>query len=61
MGLTAPLAFEGYRLFPSNDILCRQAHAAGGHVDVEKMVWRDIVALVALNQIDTLCSAVPLA
>jgi len=52
--LTAPMTFEGYRLSPSNDILCRRAHAAGAHVDAEKMVWRDIAALVALNQIDTL-------
>jgi hypothetical protein len=52
--LTAPMAFEGYRLSPPNDILCRRAHAAGGHVDAEKMVWRDMAALVALNHIDTL-------
>jgi hypothetical protein len=52
--LTTPMAFEGYRVFPSNDVLCSRAHAAGGHVDAEKMVWRDIPALVALNQIDTL-------
>lgn len=51
--LSSPMAFEGYRLSPPNDILCGQAHAAGGHVDAEKMVWRDTAALVALNQIDT--------
>ena len=52
--LAAPMAFEGYRVFPSDDILCSRAHAAGGHVDAEKVVWRDVAALVALNQVDTL-------
>jgi hypothetical protein len=52
--LSEPMAFEGYRVFPSDDILCSRAHSAGGHVDAEKMVWRDVAALVALNQVDTL-------
>jgi hypothetical protein len=51
--LRSPLAFEGYLLSPPDDSLCRQAHAVGGHVDAEKLVWRDTPALVALNQIDT--------
>jgi len=51
--LRSPLAFEGYLLAPPDDTLCRQARAAGGHVDAEKLVWRNTPALVALNQIDT--------
>ena len=33
-------------------ILSITAHEQGGYVDAEKIVWRDVCALVALDQID---------
>jgi hypothetical protein len=44
--------FEGYRLYPPSDRFCEAAHAQGGYVDAEKIVWRDVAALVALGHID---------
>lgn len=52
LGLRKPIAFDGYSLSPPNDVFARQAHAQGGWVDAEKIVWRDIAALVALGHID---------
>lgn len=52
LGLKSVVPFEGYRLYPPNDRFCEAAHAQGGYVDAEKIVWRDIAALVALGHID---------
>jgi hypothetical protein len=52
LGLKSVVPFEGYRLYPPNDRFCEAAHAQGGYVDAEKIVWRDVVALVALGHID---------
>jgi hypothetical protein len=52
LGLKSVVPFEGYRLYPPNDRFCDAAHAQGGYVDAEKIVWRDIAALVALGHID---------
>jgi hypothetical protein len=52
LGLRSPVPFHGYRLFPPNTAYTEAAHRQGGYVDAEKIVWRDIVALVALGQVD---------
>ncbi|HWR51587.1 MAG TPA: CehA/McbA family metallohydrolase [Bryobacteraceae bacterium] len=52
LGLRSPIPFEGYLLYPPNDTFARKAHAQGGWVDAEKIVWRDVVALVALGHVD---------
>jgi len=52
LGLKSLVPFEGYRLYPPNDRFCEAAHVQGGYVDAEKIVWRDIAALVALGHID---------
>src|SRR5213592_3839986 len=52
LGLKSPIPFQGYRLYPPNDTYCRAAHAQGGYVDAEKILWRDAAALAALQQID---------
>ncbi len=52
LGLRSPIPFDGYLLYPPNDTFTKKAHAQGGWVDAEKIVWRDVVALVALGQID---------
>lgn len=52
LGLRSPIPFTGYRLYPPSDTFCRLAHAQGGYVDAEKIVWRDTAALVALDAID---------
>jgi hypothetical protein len=52
VGLKTTIAFQGDRLFPPNDRFCRLAHEQGGYVDAEKILWRDVCALVALDQID---------
>jgi hypothetical protein len=52
LGLRKPVAFDGYSLYPPNDTFARQAHAQGGWVDAEKIVWRDSAALVALGHVD---------
>jgi len=52
LGLKSVVPFEGYRLYPPNDRFCELAHAQGGYVDAEKIVWRDIAALVPLGHID---------
>ena len=52
LGLQSPVPFDGYLLHPTNDVFARQAHAGGGWVDAEKIVWRDSAALVALGHID---------
>jgi hypothetical protein len=52
LALTTPIPFQGDRLYPPNDRFCRLAHDQGGYVDAEKIVWRDVCALVALDQID---------
>ena len=52
VGLRSRIPFEGYLLYPPNDTFARQAHAQGAWVDAEKIVWRDVVALVALGYID---------
>jgi hypothetical protein len=52
LGLRSTIPFDGYRLYPPNDVYCALAHAQGGYVDAEKIVWRDTAALVALKAID---------
>jgi hypothetical protein len=52
VGLSQPLEFHGYRLFPPNTFFTEQAHRQGGYVDAEKITWRDVAALVALGQVD---------
>jgi hypothetical protein len=52
LGLRSPIPFDGYLLYPPNDTFAKLAHAQGGWVDAEKIVWRDVVALVALGHID---------
>jgi hypothetical protein len=52
LGLRTSIPFDGYSLYPPNDTFTRQAHAQGGYVDAEKIVWRDIAALAALGHID---------
>jgi hypothetical protein len=52
LGLRSPIPFQGYRLYPPNTVFTEAAHGEGGYVDAEKIVWRDIPALVALRQID---------
>jgi hypothetical protein len=50
--LHSPIPFNGYLLYPPNDTFAKQAHAQGGWVDAEKIVWRDVAALVALGHVD---------
>jgi len=52
LGLRTPIPFEGYLLYPPNDRFTAEAHARGAWVDAEKIVWRDVAALVALGHID---------
>lgn len=52
LGLRSPIPFEGYRLHPPNLVFTEAARRQGGYVDAEKIVWRDVAALVALGQID---------
>jgi hypothetical protein len=52
LGLRSPVPFAGYLLHPTNDVFAKQAHAQGGWVDAEKIVWRDVAALVALGHVD---------
>ena len=52
LGLRTVIPFEGYLLYPPNDTFVRQARAQGGWVDLEKIVWRDAAALVALGLAD---------
>jgi hypothetical protein len=52
LGLRSRIPFNGYLLHPTNDVFARQAHAQGGWVDAEKIVWRDSAALAAMGHID---------
>ncbi len=52
LGLRTVIPFEGSWLHPPNDTYTRLARAQGGYVDAEKITWRDVAALVALEQID---------
>ena len=52
LALKTPIPFEGDWLYPPNSVFCRQTHAQGGYVDAEKIMWRDVPALVALGNID---------
>ena len=52
VGITAPISFGGYRLFPPNDTFAERARKLGGYVDAEKITWRDVAALVALGDVD---------
>lgn len=52
VGLTAPITFAGYRLFPPNDTFAERARKLDGYIDAEKIVWRDVAALVALGAVD---------
>ncbi|HKX00488.1 MAG TPA: CehA/McbA family metallohydrolase [Bryobacteraceae bacterium] len=52
LGLHSVIPFHGYRLYPPNDEFCKLAQAQHGYVDLEKIVWRDSAALVALGLAD---------
>ncbi|MGH8248170.1 MAG: CehA/McbA family metallohydrolase, partial [Gammaproteobacteria bacterium] len=52
LGLRSVIPFDGYAFYPPNDTFTRKAREQGGWVDAEKIVWRDVAALVALGQID---------
>jgi hypothetical protein len=52
LGLRSRIPFQGYRLYPPNTVFTEAAHQQGGYVDAEKIVWRDIPALVAFGQVD---------
>ncbi len=52
LGLRSTIPFDGYLLYPPNDTFARKARAQGGWIDAEKIVWRDVAALVALGYID---------
>lgn len=52
LALRAPVEFRGSLLAPTNDVFADAAHAQGGYVDAEKIVWRDSAALVALGKVD---------
>jgi hypothetical protein len=52
LGLRSRIPFDGYLLHPTNDVFAKNAHAQGGWVDAEKIVWRDAAALVALGHLD---------
>jgi hypothetical protein len=52
LGLRSVVPFEGYRLYPPDDVYCRRAREQGGYIDAEKIVWRDGAALAALGLID---------
>lgn len=52
LGLKSVVPFEGYRLHPPNPRFCNAAREQGAYVDAEKIVWRDVAALVALGHVD---------
>ena len=52
LALRSPIPFDGYRLYPPDDVYCRRARKQGGYIDAEKIVWRDGAALAALGLID---------
>lgn len=52
LGLRSTIPFDGYLLYPPNDTFATKARAQGGWIDAEKIVWRDVAALVALGYID---------
>ncbi len=52
LALRTPVEFRGSLLSPTNDVFADAAHAQGGYVDAEKIVWRDSAALVALGKVD---------
>jgi hypothetical protein len=52
LGLQSVIPFHGYRVYPPNGEFCRLAQAQHGYVDLEKIVWRDSAALVALGLAD---------
>jgi hypothetical protein len=52
VGLRSRIPFDGYLLHPTNEVFAKLAHAQGAWVDAEKIVWRDVAALVALGHID---------
>jgi hypothetical protein len=52
VGVTAPISFEGYRLFPPSHTFAERARKLGGYIDAEKITWRDVAALVALGAVD---------
>ncbi|MEW5977328.1 MAG: CehA/McbA family metallohydrolase [Acidobacteriota bacterium] len=52
LALQTPIPFDGNWLFPPSDRFCQLAHDQGGYVDAEKILWRDVAALVALGHVD---------
>jgi len=52
VGVTAPLSFGGYLLFPPNDTFAERARKLSGYIDAEKITWRDAAALVARGDVD---------
>jgi len=52
IGLKTIVPFDGDWLYPPNSHFAEQAHRQGAYVDAEKIMWRDVPALVALGHID---------
>jgi hypothetical protein len=52
VGVTAPISFEGYRLFPPSHTFAERARKLGGYIDAEKITWRDVAAMVAVGAVD---------
>lgn len=52
IGLKSVVPFEGDWLYPPNSYFAEQARKQGAYVDAEKIMWRDVPALVALGHID---------
>jgi hypothetical protein len=52
VGLKTPIRAQGYLLSPLDSVFTEQVHHQGGYVDGEKILYREIPALVAGGQID---------
>ncbi|MBS1829117.1 MAG: CehA/McbA family metallohydrolase [Acidobacteria bacterium] len=52
IGLKSIVPFDGDWLYPPNSYFAEQARKQGAYVDAEKIMWRDVPALVALGHID---------
>jgi hypothetical protein len=53
LALNSPFGFDGYRLYPPSDTLCRLVRAQGGHLDAQEILWRETPALLAFHHVDT--------
>lgn len=52
IGLKTIVPFEGDWLYPPNSHFAELAHRQSAYVDAEKIMWRDVPALVALGHVD---------